>query len=115
MPGQLYFSAVGEAELRNGAAVLPAGRRRDVLVATIDTVIAEDFAGRVLPFDSDAAKAYAVIAASRRVAGGPIAEADCQIAAIARVRGAAVATRNVGDFEGCGIAIIDPWRGPSPA
>jgi hypothetical protein len=73
-------------------------------------MITEDFAGRVLPFDSAAAKAYAAIAASRRAAGQPIMEADCQIAAIARVRGAAVATRNVRDFEGCDVEIVDPFQ-----
>jgi predicted nucleic acid-binding protein len=107
----LFFSAVSEAELRTGAAVLPAGKRRDSLTAIIDSMIEEDFAGRVLSFDSAAAKAYAVIAAVRHAAGRPIMEADCQIAAIASVQGAAVATRNVTDFEGCGITIIDPWHG----
>jgi predicted nucleic acid-binding protein len=107
----LFFSAIGEAELRTGAAILPAGKRRDSLTAVIDTMIAEDFAGRVLSFDSAAAKAYAAIAATRRSAGRPIMEADCQIAAIARAQGAIVATRNVGDFEGCGIDVIDPWQG----
>jgi hypothetical protein len=108
----LWFSAIGEAELRTGAAILPAGKRRDSLTALIDATIAEDFAGRVLPFDSAAARAYAPIAAARRAAGRPIAEADCQIAAIARAHGAALATRNVGDFEGCGVAIVDPWQDP---
>jgi predicted nucleic acid-binding protein len=106
----LFFSAIGEAELRTGAAILPAGRRRDSLTAVIDAMIAEDFAGRVLPFDSAAAKAYATIAATRRAAGRPIMEADCQIAAIARVEGATMATRTVGDFEGCGIDLVDPWQ-----
>jgi predicted nucleic acid-binding protein len=107
---QLFLSAVSEAELRAGAAFLPQGRRRDDLTAVIDTMIAVDFAGRLLAFDSAAAKAYAVIAASRRAAGRPIAEADCQIAAIARAQGAEVATRNTGDFIGCGVGIVDPWR-----
>ena len=107
---QLFLSAVSEAELRAGAAILPPGRRRDDLTAVIDTMIAADFAGRLLAFDSAAAKAYAVIAASRRAAGRPIAEADCQIAAIARAHGAEVATRNTGDFEGCGVGILDPWQ-----
>jgi hypothetical protein len=75
-------------------------------------MITEDFAGRVLPFDSAAAKAYAVIAANRRTTGQPIMEADCQIAAIARARGAAVATRNVSEFEGYNLAIVDPFHAP---
>ena len=106
---ELYLTAVSEAELRAGAAILPAGQRRDRLAAEIDAVIGEDFAGRVLPFDSAAARAYAAIAAARRSAGRLILEADCQIAAIARAREAAVATRNIGDFAHCGIAVIDPW------
>lgn len=106
----LFLSAVSEAELRTGAAYLPAGRRREGLVTAIDAMVAEDFGGRVLPFDSAAAKSYAVIAAARRAAGQPIAEADCQIAAIAHAQSAAVATRNVADFRGCGVEIIDPWK-----
>ena len=106
---ELYLTAVTEAELRAGAAILPAGRRRDRLAAEVDAMVREDFAGRVLPFDSLAAKAYAEIAATRRSLGRPILEADCQIAAIARVTGATVATRNRADFEHCGIALIDPW------
>ena len=105
----LYLTAVTEAELRAGAAILPAGRRRDRLAAEVDSMVREDFAGRVLPFDSAAARAYAAIAAARRSLGRPIMEADCQIAAIARATGAAVATRNGADFEHCGIALIDPW------
>ena len=107
----LYLTAVSEAELRAGAAILPAGRRRDRLAAEVDAVVREDFAGRVLPFDSAAARAYAEIAASRRSVGRPILEADCQIVAIARARDAAVATRNAADFEHCGVSVIDPWAG----
>lgn len=105
----LHLSAVGEAELRRGAAILPDGKRRDRLIAEIDAMIAEDFAGRVLPFDSAAAAAFAVIFVDRRAAGRPISFPDCQIAATARARGAAMATRNVADFEGCGVQVIDPW------
>ena len=105
---QLYLTAISEAELCAGAAILPAGRRRERLTAEVDAVVRQDFAGRVLPFDSAAARAYAVIAASRRSVGRPILEADCQIAAIARAHDAAVATRNGADFEHCGIEVFDP-------
>jgi predicted nucleic acid-binding protein len=105
----LYLSAIGEAELRRGAAMLPAGKRRDQLMATIDAMIAEDFAGRILPFDSAAAQAFVLGFLERRAAGRPISLADGQIAAIARARQAAIATRNTADFAGCGLAVIDPW------
>ena len=106
----LFLTAISEAELRTGAAILPAGQRRDRLAGAIDAMIDQDFAGRILPFDSLAARSYAEIAAARRIAGKPIMDADCQIAAISRACGAAIATRNVKDFEGCGIDIINPWN-----
>jgi predicted nucleic acid-binding protein len=105
----LFISAVTEAELRAGVAILPDGQRRDRLQAALDGLIEEDFPGRVLPSDSHATRAYADIAARRRAAGRPIAEADCQIAVIARAAGAPVATRNVKDFDGCGVDTINPW------
>ena len=105
----LYFSSIGEAELRYGVAIMPAGRRRETLAAAVDGLVREDFAGRVLPFDSAAARAYAEIAAARRSAGRPVSQADCQIAAIAHARSLALATRNVRDFAGMGIEITDPW------
>ena len=108
----LFFSAVGEAELRYGAAVLPTGQRRETLVSDIERMLGEAFENRVLPFDSNAARAYADIAAMRRSAGRPVAPADCQIAAIARSRRMAVATRNVRDFEDADIEVVDPWAAP---
>jgi predicted nucleic acid-binding protein len=74
-------------------------------------MLSEDFAGRILPFGSDAAHAYARIAADRRRAGRPISHFDAQVAAIAHSAGAAIATRNVSDFEGCGVKVINPWEG----
>lgn len=105
----LFISAITEAELRTGVAILPDGQRRDRLQLAIDAMIDQDFQTRVLPFDSSAARSYAEIAAARRAKGKPIMDADCQIAAIARACGAAIATRNVKDFEGSGISVIDPW------
>ena len=105
----LFFSAVGEAELRYGVAIMPAGRRRGAVEAAIEAMLREDFAGRVLPFDSAAARAYAAIAATRRADGRPAALADAQMAAIARSRGMALATRNTGDFTDMGVDLLDPW------
>ena len=105
----LFFSAVGEAELRYGAAILPAGRRRETLVPDIERMLRDAFGDRVLPFDSKAASAYADIAAKRRSVGRPVAPADCQIAAVARSRDLAAATRNVRHFEDIDIEVVDPW------
>ena len=106
---ELFFSAVCEAELRYGASILAAGRRRESLVADIERFLSDSFVDRILPFDSAAARAYAEIAARRRSAGRPTQSASCQIAAIARSRGMTVATRNVRDFGNMGIDVVDPW------
>ena len=107
---EVYFTAVGEAELRQGIALLPQGKRRASLSKAVEAMLEEDFRNRILPFDRAAARAYADITAERRAAGRPISQFDCQIAAIARSRLAAVATRNTADFSGCGIEVIDPWQ-----
>ena len=68
-----------------------------------------DFAGRVLPFDGEAADHYGTLTAHRRSIGRPISQMDAQIAAIALSRGASLATRNVRDFEHLGLDVINPW------
>lgn len=106
----VYLTAISAAELRFGLAIMADGRRRAALSEAVDRILREDFAGRILPFDSGAAEFYATIGAARRTAGRPNAHADCQIAAIARARGFTVATRNTADFAGCGMALSNPWQ-----
>jgi predicted nucleic acid-binding protein len=107
----LFTTSVCEAEMLYGLALLAKGKRRSTLETMVQAIFAESFAGRILPFDSAAAKAFAEIAADRRAAGRPISQFDAEIAAIVRSRGAALATRDLGDFAGCGIELINPWRG----
>lgn len=105
----LFTTSLAQAEIYYGLALLPEGQRRNALEAAARAMFETDFAERVLSFDTSAAPVYADIAAARRLAGRPIAQIDAQIAAIARARGARLATRNVKDFEGCGIELINPW------
>jgi len=69
----------------------------------------DDLAGQILPFDTEATSYYANILVSRRRIGRPISTQDLMIAAIALSRGACLVTRNVVDFEGCGVSVINPW------
>lgn len=105
----LHTTSITQAEILHGILLLPAGRRRAALEAAAVAMFAEDFADRILGFGSDAAAAYARMAADRRRAGRPISHFDAQIAAIAMTAGAAVATRNVADFGGLGLKVADPW------
>ena len=108
--GELFTTTVTMAETLYGIEILPRGKRRDSLLAEAEAMFAQDFAGRILLFDEDAARAFAKIAAGGRVQGRSIAEFDAQIAAIARSRSATLATRNTADFEDCGIRLVNPWH-----
>jgi predicted nucleic acid-binding protein len=105
---ELRTTAITLAEIRYGIARLPDGRRKQVLVAAADEIFAA-FADQVVPVDAAAAEHYAAIASARERAGKPIAGFDALIAAVCRSRGAALATRDISDFDGTGIEIIDPW------
>ena len=109
LTGNLLVTSVTEAEIRTGIAILPEGERQRGLAAAAERLFGVFFAERILPFDSDAAQAYAMLAAERRAVGRPISQSDCQIAAIARSSGASIATRDVDGFEGCGLDVINPW------
>lgn len=103
------LTTVNVAEILYGIELLPRGKRRDGLISAAETMFAEEFVSRILSFDEPAARAFAEIAASRRSQGRPISEFDAQIASIARCNEATLATRNVADFEGCGIRVVNPW------
>lgn len=105
-----YTTAVTEAEILLGIAILPDGRRKQEIAEAAERVLGL-FARRILPFDGAAARAFAGIVAGRRHTGRPINNFDAQIAAITQAHGMALATRNVADFDGLDIAVIDPWSG----
>ncbi len=108
-PASVFTTSITEAEILYGLRLLPEGRRRRELEAAILPIFREDLAGRVLPFDRDAADIYATIATARRTAGRPISQFDAQIAAITLSRGASLATRNEADFQEIGLEVINPW------
>jgi predicted nucleic acid-binding protein len=73
-------------------------------------MIAEDFRGQILNLDLDAARQYGIVLSARARIGRPIHEMDALIAAIAKVHDATLATRNMPDFEHCGIRLVNPWE-----
>jgi predicted nucleic acid-binding protein len=105
----VFTTTITQTETLYGIELLPLGKRRMRLSAAIEKVFAEEFHGRILAFDEDAARSCAKILAVRIRAGRPISQFDAMIAAIARSRGASVATRNTADFDHCGIPVINPW------
>ncbi|MCK7579990.1 MAG: PIN domain-containing protein [Chromatiales bacterium] len=105
----LFVSAVTQAEMLLGARLCPAASGANNWNWRSTRCSARTLPGRVLPFDSAAAATYAAVVAARCGAGRPILQFDAQIAAIALSRRAALATRNVSDFEECGLTLTNPW------
>jgi predicted nucleic acid-binding protein len=105
---ELFTSSITVAEIRYGIARLPDGRRKQVLLDAADDVF-RAFSDQVLPVDVVTAEHYATIASVRERSGRPISGFDALIAAICRAHGATLATRNLPDFDGVGVDLIDPW------
>lgn len=106
---ELMVSAVTVAELLYGIGRLPDGKRKSDLLAAADTMLNQDFAGRVLPFDAAAAARYATLVVHREQSGRPIGTADAQIAAICLSQTGVLATRNTKDFGDIGLPLVNPW------
>lgn len=105
----VFTTTMTRAEILFGIRLMPEGARREGLLDAATKIFDIDFDGQVLSFDNAAAAEFAEISAARRAAGRPISQFDAQIAAITRSRGARLATRNVTDFDGCGVTVINPW------
>src|SRR5947207_103320 len=95
----LYTTSITQAEILHGILLLPPGKRRNAFELAAEAMFSDDFNGRILSFDSGAAHQYAKIATMPHRSGRPISQFDAQIAAIAFSAGAAIATRNVKDFD----------------
>jgi hypothetical protein len=106
----LHTTSVTRAEKLTGILMMPAGRRRTALSDAASVMFDEDLHGRILAFDTEAADHYAEIIVKRRRAGAPISTLDALIAATAQVAGAAVVTRDISDFAGCGVTLINAWE-----
>ena len=106
----LFLSAVSIAEITHGLRILPAGRRRRGLIERFAEFVAAGFAQRIVAFDVRSAAEYGELMGHRREIGRPLSALNGQIASIARAHSMAVATRTIGDFEDCGVALIDPFR-----
>jgi predicted nucleic acid-binding protein len=105
----LWLNSVVVSELLYGIARLPDGKRRAQMAQTVQVMLGEDFSGRVLPFDLEAAVVYADLVAIRERQGLAIDIADAQIAAMCLAHSATLVTRNTKHFDGLGLTLINPW------
>ncbi|MCI5167385.1 MAG: type II toxin-antitoxin system VapC family toxin [Candidatus Electrothrix sp. GM3_4] len=107
--GTLFISSSIIAEICYGLRILPVGQRRQLLETRFEQFIAQGFAGRIIVFDESAARVYAEIMGRCKEKGRPMSLPDGQIAAVAQAGHLSLATRNIRDFESCGIELINPF------
>ena len=107
----VWISAITVAEIQLGIALLNNGNRKSALADLAEQMFREDFQGRCLPFDYQAAKEYAMIIADKSGTGRPIRVEDAQIAAIAGTADLTLATRNTKDISNIsGLELVNPWE-----
>ena len=106
----LYLSTITIAEIGYGLRGLPDGKRRRLLAERFEHFVARGFEQRILSFDERAAREFPVVMGHRKGIGRPLSVLDGQIASVARANHLAVATRNVRDFEECGLELINPFE-----
>ena len=108
---RFLISAITQAEILLGIALLSAGKKRSALAAAAQTLFEQEFRGLNLAFDEHVAPGYAAIVAARSRSGAPISVEDAQIAAIAAHHRLPLATRNTKDFaQVSGLVLINPWE-----
>lgn len=107
---QLAVTTVTLAELQLGIELMPLGQRRTILSQHLATLLTKSFGDRILSFDELAVPRYARLGALRKSAGRASEVAVLMIAAIAASRGFSVCTRNIADFEFCGVPLLNPWQ-----
>jgi predicted nucleic acid-binding protein len=106
----LHVTTITVAEICYGLSVLPKGNRKNALLLAFEQAVEEAFRGRILPFDQKAAREYGELMGNRKKIGRPLSILDGQIASIARANSASLATRNVKDFSGCMLLVINPFE-----
>lgn len=106
---EVYLPSIVVAEIRYGLRRLPDGRRRREAQDSFARFLDAGFAGRILPFDASCADGYATVRHSREVAGRPVTVQDALIGGMALAHRAVLATRNILDFDGYGLTVVNPW------
>jgi hypothetical protein len=106
----LWTSTIVMAEVYSGLDLMPAGKRQRQLLEKAELMFDRFFGARILPFDLLAARAYGAVLKARQAKGLPIDEMDALLAATALVNGSALATRNISQFQSCGIVVLNPWQ-----
>ena len=106
---ELHFSVISPGEILQGVTVLPVSKRRDGLQDWLDGMLRPWFEGRILPVTAPIAERWGVLSGECRSRGRHVKVADGLIVATALHHELTIVTRNVKDFAGLGVTILNPW------
>jgi predicted nucleic acid-binding protein len=105
----LFLSVLTVGELEKGIAKLPASARRTNLISWVRRELAGRFGGRLLSVDVRVAERWGAMAGESEKRGKPLPVIDSLLAATALVHDLQIVTRNVSDFERCGVVCVNLW------
>ena len=106
----IFASVITLGELQFGLETLPRGRRYDSLERWLELEFFARFGNRLLPVTDVTARTWGVLSAKARARGITLGTADGLLAATAQVHDLTLVTRDVRDFSGLGIRLLDPWQ-----
>jgi toxin FitB len=112
-PDELWTCTIVIAEVLSGLDLMPDGKRQKQLRLKAEQMFFVLFEDRIFGLDLAAARVYGRVLKIRKSMRRPIDEMDALIAATALAHGATLATRNIPDFEHCGIPLVNPWEAPA--
>jgi predicted nucleic acid-binding protein len=112
-PDRLFASVVTVGEIRRGIEDLPHGKRRTGLELWLETRLPRWFDANLLPVTKNIAQRWGILSIQAKRKGSPLATADGLIAATALEHDLTLVTRNVKDFTGLGVSLLNPWE-PQP-
>jgi toxin FitB len=107
---QMAVTTVVLAEIELGLACMPEGKRKSNLTGKLNNLLQVGLSARIFTFDLAAVSWFGELGSRRKSMGRATSTADLMIAAIAASRGFSLCTRNVTDFEHCGIPLLNPWQ-----
>jgi predicted nucleic acid-binding protein len=105
----VFLSVMTIGEICKGIDLLPASKKRSGLQSWLDIDVRSWFAGRILPVTESIAERWGHLAAAAKQRGVAMTVVDGVIAATALEHGLTMVTRNVSDFAGLGVVLLNPW------
>ena len=107
--GSVWTTSVTVLEVQFGLRILPASRRRTLLLHAFEQLVSQLLEGRIAPFDTAAAGEAATLMAERQRQGRPGDLRDTMVAGVALAHRATLATRNTRHFADLRVRVVDPW------